>query len=301
MKEIEASYQKFLAGLSHSFEFHNIDYIGVCLDADSQEPCRFKIYWSDHCRPPFEHKSVSWLKETGLAEYIETVEHAGRARKYQSDIRIRNRTDGNMEQLFSFLSGNESAFHENETLIRSLSRMPITELSGYLYASLYFIGFLYEGTHDSEMLKFHWINRFCKNPDILTSDIWYDDSYYLEYLSSLSGTPYRLLAEQTGFLLKNCSCHLWMTGLDIMKSGWKKYKLYTKRPSDICQAMYTLFSQTPQYHPLAEKIQELEQWMKIHPELEPEGSAFCLDTDNKYSVNLYYGIRESYFQNKRTS
>lgn len=41
-----------------------------------------------------------------------------------------------------------------------------------------FIGFLYEESEQSMMLKFHWINRFSKDPDRFTSDIWYDDSFY---------------------------------------------------------------------------------------------------------------------------
>lgn len=316
MNEIEQYYEKFRAELAYPFEYHNIDYIGVCLDADDSVPCRFKMYWSDHCSAPFDHWLTRWLKEHRMLQYIETVEHSGRTGKYQSDMRIGSRTDSNMQHLFSALADHEPAFSQNEELIRTISKMPVTTGKNYLYASLYFLGAIYTGTDSSEMLKFHWINRFCQDPDALSENIWYNDSIYLEYLRALPDEHYLLPARHAEAVLKACSCHLWMTGLDVMGNGWKKYKLYVKYFHDLCPVLSGLFSQeAPQrdgiqgedlqgdgmqgkgLHALAGKADRLCRWLRTHPELEPAGCAFCLDTDGKYSVNLYYGIQESYFEN----
>ena len=298
MQEIEKHYENFLAGLAYPFEYHNIDYIGVCLDADASAPCRFKMYWSDHCSAPLGHWLPAWMEEHGMLKYMETVEHDGRTGKYQADMRIGSRTDTNMRNLFSVLSENEPAFSRNEDLIRTLSEMPVTREGNFLYASLYFLGAIYSDTTSSEMLKFHWINRFCEDPDALSENIWYNDSIYLEYLRALPDRHYLLPVRHAETVLNTCSCHLWMTGLDVTADGWKKYKVYVKYFHDLCPVLTGLFKRENGLEALAGKADRLCRWLQAHPELEPAGCAFCLDTDGKYSVNLYYGIQESYFENE---
>lgn len=302
MENLEKAYQKFLSDLTYPFEFHNIDYIGISLDMHADPFCRFKIYWSDHCSVDKDHWITEWLKEGKMAQYIETVEHSGRTGRYQTDIRLQRRTDENMEKLFTVLKERECIFSENESLIRKISGMPITRTSGYQYASLYFLGMIFQEKEQCEMLKLHWINRLCKNTDRLYGDIDYDDAHFLNYLRGLGITPYQKLADLSETTVRQCRCHLWMTGLDLAEGGWKKYKIYIKYPKDIYTALEECFSrEEDDCRVMAEKAQILEKWIQMHPELVIDGAAFCTDTNGQNSVNLYYGIQESYFENGRTS
>ena len=70
MNEIEQYYEKFRAELACPFEYHNIDYIGVCLDADASVPCRFKMYWKRPLLAPFDHWLTRWLKEHRMLQYM---------------------------------------------------------------------------------------------------------------------------------------------------------------------------------------------------------------------------------------
>lgn len=183
-----------------------------------------------------------------------------------------------------------------------ISGMPITSMSGYQYASLYFLGMIFQKKEEYEMLKLHWINRLCKDTDRLYGDIDYDDAHFLNCLRGLGTTPYQKLADLAETTIRQCRCHLWMTGLDLAEGGWKKYKIYIKYPKDIYNALGKCFSrEEDDCRVMAEKAQILEKWIQMHPELELDGAAFCTDTNGRNSVNLYYGIQESYFENERAS
>lgn len=302
LETIEMSYQEFISNLTYSFEYHNIDYIGISLDAFTKSICGFKIYWSDHCTVEKEHWLTEWLRDQNMAQYVETVEHGGRTGKYQTDIRLQNRTDENMEHLFAILNQKEKIFSENESLIRSISRMPIAKEEKYEYASLYFLGMIFREKEKSEMLKFHWINRICKDTNRLYGDIMYDDLHFLNYLRALGIDPYNRLICRAEDIIRNCQCHLWMTGLDLAEEGWKKYKIYIKYPRNIYQVLEQNFlCGDIGCHVIAQKVRALETWIQGHTELQLEGTAFCTDTNGADSVNLYYGIQESYFEKRGTS
>lgn len=335
---MEQKYKQFLENLAYPFIYHNIDYIGVNIDSKDS---KFKMYWSDHCNVKQEYWITKWANNNGMFHYQETIEHesykleqnelTSKIRRFQCDLRLKNRNNKNMEELFSVLKNKEKIFEKYEEMIREISEIniDISWENKERYSALYFLGYIYDCLIENQdfcennvveqqlkVLKLHWINRKCKDSNILYKDFLCDDNYFLDYLKDVKNTKYYLITDLVKEVAIACKCHLWMNGLDIDERGLKKYKIYIKYPKNAYSNIQVILNQynmilhndsktndtnlddkiIRQYRAFAKRIEEIENWHYLHTELVLEGIAFGIDDDDICSINFYYGIQEEYFK-----
>lgn len=288
-ENLENRYQAFLASLAYPYEKEYIDYVGMNLNSIPEEPCCFKMYYSDHCNCEEGHPLIDYLSEQGMLGYMEIVQDTGKKR-FRCDIRLQNRTNENMEKLFDRLRADENVFAENEELIRRLAKMKITDVPECDMASMYFMGFV-SGENGMELLKLHYINRYSEDPNVLYKNIQYRDEEYLIFLENSGVEEFGVLAERARKLLKECGGHLWMTGLDVDRDGRKKYKIYIKYPKNLMEGLRRILKNEDSCKNILEKAEYQAEWVKTHRELELEGVALCMDTDGVFSINYYYDLK----------
>lgn len=288
---IQEQFESFYKNSNLDFNSDTIDYFGVNISEVSNEICDFKIYYKDRHSRDVSHPLIEYLLDKDMIRYITMVQDIDVPMRKRFDIGLKKRTRANMNELFDYLYNNSVIFKEFENEIKTTSLMKINDFEEYDFASLYFLGFISYG-EDIEVLKCHYFNRFCDNPDILHKNYRFDDEYYLDFLSKTEISQYVQLSVIVRRLLEICGGHLWMTGSDY-SSDKLKYKIYIKNPDNVYDGLAVYFGDLlKRENRLVEKIRTIKKWNSKNPVFWCEGFAVCLSDDNELSINFYYKLKK---------
>lgn len=282
---IEEQYQSFLQTLDRPLNASEIDFFGINLYDRSKDSVAFKIYYAQKHSSCSTHPLALYLQQHDMLRYMSEVKDTLHESDLRIDLALKNRTDANMEALFSMLYEENELFAGCERSVRSLAGMCITGEQDCNLASLYHLGSIEQG-EKKLILKFHFFTRWCLDHNRPGKNSEYRDVYYLNYLRDTGIAEYRKITEISAAVLKSCGGHLLTAGMDVGNAGYRKYKLYVKHPAEIYQGLMEHAGV-----PFSERIREVIAWNKKHPEYEAEIVAFCLDTTGIFSINLYYGMR----------
>ena len=287
--KLEYSFNEFIYSNIEAFENGCVDYLGINIAASYGQRSIFKIYYNDKASRYNSHPLIDFLKDNEMVRYLTVVDDKDNKNNYDRlriDIGLKNRTNKNMINVFEWLKDYTKIFEINAEKIKKISEMKVTELDGYNYAGLYFLGFVSKNEEIST-LKCHYFNRICEDPDILHENIQFADKYYLKFISNVGISEFIELAQLSGEALKVCGGHLWMVGTDYAISSPSKYKIYIKNPSYTYEGLIKIFSST-KYKYLQQQIFSVKNWNDNHKKFNCEGFAICMDSNKKLSINFYF-------------
>ena len=269
-----------------AFALKQVDYLGINISSGSNSKLIFKIYYNNKFSRNRYHPLIEFLQERDMVRYVTMVHDKKNYHRSRYDVGLKNRTNENMEAVFEWLSNNTKMFSQYYPEIEMLSHMKVTEKDGYEYSGLYFLGFISEGDEIS-LLKTHYFNRLCDDPDVLHKNIQYADEYYLSFLNGSEIESFKNLTKITKDLLKYCGGHLWMTGADFDLECHRKYKIYVKNPEMIYEGLLHVLN-GKQYIYLQRQLKSLMDWNRAHHEFYCEGFAVCEDEIGEVSINFYF-------------
>lgn len=227
------------------------------------------------------------------------------------DIALQQRTDENMEAVFSQMRKQSEEFTANESEIRKAASMKITDAEESRYAALYHIGLAQNrggaetGGNGIEGIKFYCLTRWCDNPAALEPGNDFRDQYFMEKIIDNLGADDSILFTLADNMLNNGLFHLWMFGIDIGKQNRSKRKIYlksmTKDPAILTVARNTMQDMLSSDKPmenltensgilqrLKKKTETILQWSFTHEELECRGIAIGIDEKKELYLNVYY-------------
>lgn len=289
MNDLEQLYDDFKQRVGEDLNDEKVDYLGINISTDWMCDTEFKIYYSDKFSRKKTHPLIDFLASENMVRYQTMVNDQDDSRRLRFDVGIKNRTNKNMERMFEWLDENVEIFRDYKNEIKRLASMRMTNQEGFEYASLYFIGFIaLDGEID--VLKYHFYNRICDNPDELYNHYKFADAYYLGYLNKCGIKVFSNLVDIINLILLHCGGHLWMTGVDYKKEGSYKYKIYIKNLQRLYDGLLVVFADDKNSF-LKDRIASVKAWNEKHTCFKCEGVAICLDNDNNLSVNFYYIIR----------
>ena len=287
----EQDYIRFIQKQKRILNKNEIDYFGINITNDFQDSSEFKIYYTDTSSRDETHPLIEMLEGYNMIRYLTKVkENQKKQADLRFDIGIKNRTNSNMEKVFSWLEENVVFFQDHRSEIIELAKMKMTNKDNFDYSSLYFIGFL-SSHSEIKVLKFHFYNRICENPDDLYDNCFFDDTYYLNYLKESGYGSFTAIAQLVVMVLRVCGGHLWMTGIDCDKTGIRKYKIYIKQPENLYDGLEEAFM-NEKYRGLKNWIKTLRVWNEHYPYFFCEGFAICIDNESELSINFYYVIKD---------
>lgn len=286
---IEKIYQKFY---EDNIKFsHFIDFVGINVSSDSDKPFLFKTY--QHIGTSIERTDpfLSLLDRKDMIKNYLPIASSDIGR-VQYDVRLANRQDDNMSEVFSFLkkylSLSQQMSDSSLSEIDYFSKMNITDLPHYSMSSLYFIGLLWNEGNLSA-LKSHFLTRKVINPDHFSDGFWYDDNYFLDYICDSRNKPCQKIAEIASNILSLVEGHLWMFGLDTFSDSTAKYKIYLQNSKGfkLDELLYYL-NECEELEAICDSLKSLCSWLKNHSELFLYGFAITVTTSGKYGFNLYF-------------
>lgn len=287
--ELKNMIDKFIEQHCHDFEARCVDYLGINISSKPNVESVLKIYYNNKVSKQQSHPLIDFLNKKEMVRYVTMVHDKNTSNRVRYDIGLKNRTDSNMKEIFNWLAINSKMFGENSPEIMKLSQMKVTEKEGFSYAGLYFLGFISDFDEIS-VLKFHFFNRICENPDILHKNICYADNYYLSYLRSSNIATFQSLSELLFRILDCCGGHLWMTGADYEINNHKKYKIYIKNPNNTYEGLLKAFG-CGKFRYLQKQIMNVMEWNNNHQKFYCEGFAVCENELGVVSINFYFRQR----------
>jgi hypothetical protein len=199
--------------------------------------------------------------------------------------------------MFEWLTANTSMFARIQTEVKKIAQMKITELKDFDYSSLYHVGFVAQN-EKINVIKFHFLNRMCQDPNAIDINIRYDNEYYSDYLSMCNLLNFDKVLDAVNLLIKNHGGDLWMTGVDYTDNNdYLKYKIYIKNISDFYRALTNTFllKGFNETSGIIQKIKCVEKWNKEHFEFICVGVAIGVDALNEFIINFYFQYDEKLF------
>ncbi len=289
IRYIEKEYENFHNQVLCKYQKEMVDFFGVNI-SEAKENNIFKLYLKGIFSESIDYPFIDFLKEKDMVRYVTEVRDNQINEIARIDIGIKNRTDKNMEDLFEWLRWNYLAFKRNENEIVNFSKMKITPLKNYKYASMYFIGAT-SFQNEDEILKFHYYTGYISNPDNLLSDLQFKDKYYLDYIKQIGIDELNRLIDMVAILLSKGCGNLWVIGTDYTIEGAKKYKIYLRNINESVYGYLNSVLTQYTFSKLTEKVTEIMVWNKKHVEYIIKGIAICMDINQTLSVNFYYQLQ----------
>lgn len=296
MYEIENAFKNFKNGLDLSLDMGVIDYIGINIAEGNSSLYEFKVYYAEEYSLNIVHPFIDFLLEKEMLYYREKVNNEKNGIK-RIDIALKNRNNKNILSMFEWLTVNTSMFARIQTEVKRLAQMKITELKDFDYSSLYHVSFVAQN-EKIKVIKFHFLNRMCKDPDAIYINIRYDNRYYLDYLSMCNLLNFDKVLNTVNLLIKNHGGDLWMTGVDYTDNNdYLKYKIYIKNISDFYRALTDTFllKGFNETSGIIQKIKCVEKWNKEHFEFICVGVAIGVDVQDEFVINFYFQYDEKLF------
>lgn len=283
--DFNEKYVSFVNSLKQPLTYKSVDFLGLNLYEGQSDPV-FKVYYANKFSSGSDHPLITFLSEKGMLRYFEMVKDTLRPSSIRMDIALKKRTDSNMEALFSYLRQMTPLFSESEAKLRRMAHMKITEMPQHSLASMYHLGFVQDGDQ-TRLLKYYVFTRWCPNPDEPNTGSEFRDEEYLDVLCNCGIEEFKKLSAVTKAVLEKCGGHLWMAGMDVGENGYRRFKLYVKNPEHVYEQFMEIFEGD-----MRDKLQRTVEWNLKHPELEFEAVAFALDSEDIFSMSLYYGWNE---------
>ncbi|MDO5151636.1 MAG: hypothetical protein Q4D76_19980 [Oscillospiraceae bacterium] len=296
MFEIENAFKNFKNKLVIPLDLGVIDYIGINIAESDSSFYEFKAYYSEEYSLGITHSFIDFLLEKEMLYYREKVNNEKNGIK-RIDIALKNRNNKNILSMFEWLKVNTSMFSKIQAEVKRLAQMKITELKDFDYSSLYHVSFVAQN-EKIKVIKFHFLNRMCQNPEVPGINIRYNNEYYLDYLSMCNLLNFDKVLNAVNLLIKNHGGNLWMTGVDYTENGnYLKYKIYIKNISDFYGALKDTFLLTGfnENSGIIKKIKCVEEWNKHHIEFICVGVAIGVDVQDEFIVNYYFQYDEKLF------
>lgn len=281
MNEVDKIERQYL-NLIQNTEKENIDFFGINMVDAEENDFIYKIYQAQKTSKNRNHPLVDFVFQKGMLRYFADVQDSENPERTRIDISLYQRTDKNVQELFHYLQEIVPFFEKNKKQVELVSKMKITDVPDYQFASLYHVG-LIEDKKIPEILKFHFFTRWCENPNHHTKE-GYRDEVYLDYFRSIGIEVYEELAQKANYLLQKCGGHLWMAGMDL-SSDKIKYKIYLKNVKDAYQYLTGILGESGK-----KRLMEINQWNEKHKECRLAGVAVAKDSDKVSSLNLYYHV-----------
>lgn len=286
-RNLQEIFSDFIDEYKQDFDSEYVDYLGIDISATEDSDPIFKIYYNNMVSRYETHPLINFLEEMNMVRYVTMVRDKKNPSKARYDVGLKHRTNINMFSVFEWLSNNTEMYDQYSDEIIRLSQMKVTDKEGYDYAGLYFLGFISEN-QDISVLKCHYFNRICDNPDVLHKNIQYADKYYLSYLKDSGICYFANLTVLLQDILRYCGGHLWMTGTDYEEQcGNRKYKIYIKNPKVVYDGLLNVFS-SHIFANLQKQLLDLKDWNNQHQEFYCEGFAICENENEVISINFYY-------------
>lgn len=296
MNEIENAFKNFKNGLDLSLDMGVIDYIGVNIAENNSSLYEFKVYYAEEYSLNIVHPFIDFLLEKDMLCYREKVNNEKNGIK-RIDIALKNRNNKNILSMFEWLTVNTSMFTRIQTEVKRLAQMKITDLKDFDYSSLYHVSFVAQN-EKIKVIKFHFLNRICQDPNAIDINIRYDNRYYLEYLSMCNLLNFDKVLNTVNLLIKNYGGNLWMTGVDYTDNNdYLKYKIYIKNIPDFYKALTDTFllKGFDETSDIIQKIKCIEDWNKEHFEFICVGVAIGVDVQDEFIINFYFQYDEKLF------
>ena len=276
LAELDEKYSSLVKGRK------DIDFIGVNI-----APFELKVYQ----RCEVDDEITCALKARGMLRNTEVVLSSEQEHDtHRTDIAVKARNDVNVEYLFDVLRGKAEFFASQESVIRDIAALKVTDAEGYQFMSLYHIGFA-ERHGTIAALKFYFRLMWCVNPDIKHEKFEYMDSYFIDSIRRILAPKYEELLHIAEKILSQSPKHLWMLGIDLTSSGVEKVKIYIRNtnPSEnIYGLLAGVLSENLRMWMIPEELRTIEEWNLRHKKLRCEGFALGMTPDYEYSLNLYY-------------
>lgn len=260
-----------------------IDFIGINI---TQDDIQVKCYRTPVCAADSKSEFAAMLDEMGCCAYVTPIE---RGSAYEEDIRLKRRSDANMTELFKRLEYAQPSFGAYAAEAKALAAMPVCELDGYSYASLFYLCVV-GGKDAPDKYKLHYLTRMCKDPDNIAEGISFRDEEYLEYIDGLKIKELSLCSAPIKRFLELSPSNLWIVGSDYdFKHGLNKYKVYVKcneqgrlRLADALRAALE-----PHASLFGARLDELLDCIYTETQMRIYGFGVCCDTHMSLSLNLY--------------
>ena len=285
---VEEKFEKFIRDNNVILDSKVIDYIGINVMESAYNEKKFKAYLKHNYSVKDNNTLVNWLDEREMIRYISSVQDKNDKRRKRCDIGLKNRSNSNMQDLFKVLSKETILSKSNLEEIIKLSKMKVTNLHDFDYAGLYFLGFV-EVEKKIKMVKTHYINRECNNPDVLHKNYKYNDDYFLKYIDTISDCKLKILKPFIKQIINECGANLWMFGVDFSSMN-NKYKIYLKNVADVYNVLSKVFDDN-RFIYLRKRISDLAVWNEQYTEWYCEGVALGANSRDEYSINFYYKLR----------
>lgn len=297
ISKIEKTFERFATNADLPLDMGIVDYIGVNISESYPDSYEFKAYYAEEFSQSVTHPFIDFLIENEMLFYREKVNNEENGIQ-RIDISLKNRSNLNILEMFAWLTENTTMFARVRAQVEKLAQMKITEQRDYDYSSLYHVSFVARN-EKIEVIKFHFLNRMCQDPEVFHANIRYDNAYYLEYLFQCNLINFGKILNFVNLLIMNHGGNLWMTGADYTDDNdYLKYKMYVRDVSDFYGALMNTFISIgcDENAEILQKIRCVEAWNQHHSELICVGVAIGVDAQDKFIVNFYFQYDEKLFQ-----
>ena len=245
----------------------------------------FKIYYlnkysEDQYKLYGDVPLINFLYKKNMVNFLTMVHDKGNKKCTRFDIGLKHRNNENMTELFSWLEKHVSFFSKYKEEILKMSRMKNSLSEGEDYASLFFIGFVNEGT-EIKTLKCHWLNKNRENHPI------FNDDYYISFIKENGAGKFQEILPIVCKALSNFGGHLWMEGSDYNKKNSEKHKIYIDYPENLYDGLLATFAGNTE---LEKKILLIKEWHYIHPEFYCDGFAIGKNSKDYVTLNVYFKL-----------
>jgi len=287
--DLEELYHKFIS--DEIAINHMIDFIGINIDAITGD-LDFKIYYAPiGFNSPISKRKHPIIEFNQKKEMVRCITEARDLNGLRSYVILKNRTDPNMNALFTELMNRYPHIRNNEHEIRSISQMKVTNEPNHKFGSLHILGFKSSNSL-SDIVSVQWLTRKYPDTNHPGRQYKFNDAYFLDFVKAQRIRKFDILMDYAykGWLntLENPTLHLWLIAVDFYPCGKRKYKLYFKDESRKVNIPCSTLLESIGNTAISDRLKQLQTFTKAHKELNLYGFAICLDTDNKLTINYYF-------------
>lgn len=274
----------------------NVDFVGVNITTNESD-YEFKVYHKNRASEysedlECENPVILKLVKNNMLGNVTKIDRVDEDHRICLDFNLWNRTNENMEDVFSLIQGMGDGIQGKLPLIRELASLEINPESKFKYASLYYLGCVETKKQGISALKLHFLTRKCINPDCIFQNYYYDDAYYLERLKKIDQFELRKCVDLIGQYVLTGNAHLWMVGCDFLSQDGGdikgKYKIYIKDVNgDVLRKIEDLLELQDLNADLVERLREVDECVGNLKSMYLYGIGICYEAKKGYSFNLY--------------
>lgn len=264
-------------------KFNSVDYVGI--NIENSPYIKYKIYYVDtHAMNNAESMPFKSLIKKELVSFVCPVDDNNNLDIDRYDLKLKERSNIPINVMLQEFSNVSTAIKNNLSEIYEIAKMKVIEEENFDYASLYFVGVLLKNKQ-IEAMKFHFMTR----RQTLHENV-YDNNYYIDYLHQLDIYCFNTVLKIGQDIIESELGNLHLIGVDYFEDSTKKYKIYIK--NTLC-TVNQLADQLGKYsikniQSIIDTLKEVKLFFNDYPTLYFDGLSLCCDTNDIFSVNLYF-------------